>query len=153
MPAFHRPGGLSSGDHPGRPWLCTLGGRARVPSRPVGCGTVFRVVPCAVQKPPENKSAGGRGGVSVSCVYPQRHVHWGGILGQSILPPPRGVSEGAGTDSAAWLPFRFRFFKILMESIKKKNNKASTFRNVNTRRATQRDLDDSGESERTRVSE
>lgn len=43
-----------------------------------------------------------------------------------------------------------RFFKILMESIKKKNNKASTFRNVNTRRATQRDLDDSGESERTR---
>nr|XP_031547783.1 DNA-directed RNA polymerase I subunit RPA1 [Vicugna pacos] len=43
-----------------------------------------------------------------------------------------------------------RFFKILMESIRKKNNKASAFRNVNTRRATQRDLDDAGELERSR---
>lgn len=42
-----------------------------------------------------------------------------------------------------------RFFKILMESIRKKNNKASAFRSVNTRRATQRDLDNAGESERT----
>ncbi|XP_037383658.1 DNA-directed RNA polymerase I subunit RPA1 [Talpa occidentalis] len=41
-----------------------------------------------------------------------------------------------------------RFFKILMESIRKKNSKASAFRNVNTRRATQRDLDNAGESER-----
>ncbi|XP_012587032.1 PREDICTED: DNA-directed RNA polymerase I subunit RPA1 isoform X2 [Condylura cristata] len=43
-----------------------------------------------------------------------------------------------------------RFFKILMESIRKKNSKASAFRNVNTRRATQRDLDSAGESERGR---
>uniref|UniRef100_A0A8C0KTH8 DNA-directed RNA polymerase subunit n=1 Tax=Canis lupus dingo TaxID=286419 RepID=A0A8C0KTH8_CANLU len=43
-----------------------------------------------------------------------------------------------------------RFFKILMESLRKKNNKASAFRSVNTRRATQRDLDNSGESERNR---
>uniref|UniRef100_A0A452TQ21 DNA-directed RNA polymerase subunit n=1 Tax=Ursus maritimus TaxID=29073 RepID=A0A452TQ21_URSMA len=41
-----------------------------------------------------------------------------------------------------------RFFKILMESLRKKNSKASAFRSVNTRRATQRDLDNSGESER-----
>ncbi|EPY82079.1 DNA-directed RNA polymerase I subunit RPA1 [Camelus ferus] len=43
-----------------------------------------------------------------------------------------------------------RFFKILMESIRKKNNKASAFRSVNTRRATQRDLDDAGELDRSR---
>ncbi|XP_059973000.1 DNA-directed RNA polymerase I subunit RPA1 [Mesoplodon densirostris] len=43
-----------------------------------------------------------------------------------------------------------RFFKILMESIRKKNSKASAFRSVNTRRATQRDLDNAGESERSR---
>uniref|UniRef100_F7DQP2 DNA-directed RNA polymerase subunit n=1 Tax=Equus caballus TaxID=9796 RepID=F7DQP2_HORSE len=43
-----------------------------------------------------------------------------------------------------------RFFKILMEAIRKKNNKASAFRSVNTRRATQRDLDNAGESERIR---
>ncbi|XP_023107609.2 DNA-directed RNA polymerase I subunit RPA1 isoform X1 [Felis catus] len=43
-----------------------------------------------------------------------------------------------------------RFFKILMESIRKKNNKASAFRSVNTRRATQRDLDNTGDSERNR---
>lgn len=43
-----------------------------------------------------------------------------------------------------------RFFKILMESIRKKNSKASAFRSVNTRRATQRDLDNEGESERSR---
>lgn len=40
-----------------------------------------------------------------------------------------------------------------MESIRKKNNKASAFRSVNTRRATQRDLDNAGESGRTPVSE
>uniref|UniRef100_A0A452TPE3 DNA-directed RNA polymerase subunit n=1 Tax=Ursus maritimus TaxID=29073 RepID=A0A452TPE3_URSMA len=45
-----------------------------------------------------------------------------------------------------------RFFKILMESLRKKNSKASAFRSVNTRRATQRDLDNSGESERNHVS-
>lgn len=54
---------------------------------------------------------------------------------------------------AFWLSSCFRFFKLLMESIKKKNNKASTFRNVNTRRATQRDLDNTGELGRSRVSE
>lgn len=43
-----------------------------------------------------------------------------------------------------------RFFKILMEAIRKKNSKASAFRSVNTRRATQRDLDNAGESERSR---
>ncbi|KAB0403057.1 hypothetical protein E2I00_018792, partial [Balaenoptera physalus] len=43
-----------------------------------------------------------------------------------------------------------RFFKILMESIRKKNSKASAFRSVNTRRATQRDLDNAGELERSR---
>ncbi|XP_055974137.1 DNA-directed RNA polymerase I subunit RPA1 [Sorex fumeus] len=43
-----------------------------------------------------------------------------------------------------------RFFKILMESIRKKNSKASAFRNVNTRRATQRDLDRDGEAEQDR---
>ncbi|KAM9212344.1 DNA-directed RNA polymerase I subunit RPA1 isoform 2-T2 [Dugong dugon] len=41
-----------------------------------------------------------------------------------------------------------RFFKLLMESIRKKNIKASAFRSVNTRRATQRDLDNAGESRR-----
>ncbi|KAM5228128.1 DNA-directed RNA polymerase I subunit RPA1 isoform 2-T2 [Ctenodactylus gundi] len=43
-----------------------------------------------------------------------------------------------------------RFFKLLMESIRKKNSKASAFRSVNTRRATQRDLDDTGESGKSR---
>ncbi|XP_008065778.1 DNA-directed RNA polymerase I subunit RPA1 [Carlito syrichta] len=43
-----------------------------------------------------------------------------------------------------------RFFKLLMESIRKKNNKASVFRTVNTRKATQRDIDDAGESGRNR---
>ncbi|XP_008586354.1 PREDICTED: DNA-directed RNA polymerase I subunit RPA1-like, partial [Galeopterus variegatus] len=42
------------------------------------------------------------------------------------------------------------FFKLLMEAIRKKNNKASAFRSVNTRRATQRDLDNVGESGRNR---
>lgn len=37
-----------------------------------------------------------------------------------------------------------------MESIRKKQSKASALRSVNTRRATQRDLDDAGESRRTR---
>ncbi|XP_049712712.1 DNA-directed RNA polymerase I subunit RPA1 [Elephas maximus indicus] len=46
-----------------------------------------------------------------------------------------------------------RFFKLLMESIRKKNSKASAFRNVNTRRATQRDLDNTGESRRNREQE
>ncbi|XP_045139829.1 DNA-directed RNA polymerase I subunit RPA1 [Echinops telfairi] len=46
-----------------------------------------------------------------------------------------------------------RFFKLLMEAIKKKNNKASAFRSVNTRRATQRDLDHSGESGGSREQE
>ncbi|XP_062934163.1 DNA-directed RNA polymerase I subunit RPA1 [Cynocephalus volans] len=43
-----------------------------------------------------------------------------------------------------------KFFKLLMEAIRKKNNKASAFRSVNTRRATQRDLDNAGESGRNR---
>ncbi|ELV10798.1 DNA-directed RNA polymerase I subunit RPA1 [Tupaia chinensis] len=43
-----------------------------------------------------------------------------------------------------------RFFKLLMESIRKKNSKASAFRNVNTRRATQQDLDNAEESGRIR---
>ncbi|XP_036895036.1 DNA-directed RNA polymerase I subunit RPA1 [Sturnira hondurensis] len=43
-----------------------------------------------------------------------------------------------------------RFFKTLVESIRKKSNKASTFRSVNTRRATQRDLDNPGGSGRNR---
>ncbi|XP_021113861.1 DNA-directed RNA polymerase I subunit RPA1 isoform X3 [Heterocephalus glaber] len=43
-----------------------------------------------------------------------------------------------------------RFFKLLMESIRKRHSKASAFRSVNTRRATQRDLDDAGESGRSR---
>ncbi|XP_076990974.1 DNA-directed RNA polymerase I subunit RPA1 isoform X2 [Tamandua tetradactyla] len=42
-----------------------------------------------------------------------------------------------------------RFFKLLMESIRKKNNKASAFRSVNTRRATQQDLDSTGELRRS----
>jgi DNA-directed RNA polymerase I subunit RPA1 len=46
-----------------------------------------------------------------------------------------------------------RFFKLLMESIRKKSSKASAFRSVNTRRATQKDLDDAEESGRSRVSE
>lgn len=56
-------------------------------------------------------------------------------------------------NGAAGLSSHFRFFKILMEAIRKKNSKASAFRSVNTRRATQRDLDNAGESERSRVSE
>ncbi|XP_020034609.2 DNA-directed RNA polymerase I subunit RPA1 [Castor canadensis] len=43
-----------------------------------------------------------------------------------------------------------RFFKLLMESIRKKSSKASAFRSVNTRRATQKDLDDAEESGRSR---
>lgn len=56
-------------------------------------------------------------------------------------------------NTCTWLSLHFRFFKILMESIRKKNSKASAFRNVNTRRATQRDLDNVGESEKNQVSE
>lgn len=46
-----------------------------------------------------------------------------------------------------------RFFKLLMEAIKKKNSKASAFRTVNTRRATQKDLDDTEDSGRKRREE
>lgn len=46
-----------------------------------------------------------------------------------------------------------RFFKLLMEAIKKKNSKASAFRSVNTRRATQKDLDDTEDSGRNRREE
>ncbi|XP_006900430.1 PREDICTED: DNA-directed RNA polymerase I subunit RPA1 [Elephantulus edwardii] len=46
-----------------------------------------------------------------------------------------------------------RFFKLLMESIRKKNKAASAFRSVNTRRATQKDLDISGESGRNQEQE
>lgn len=69
-------------------------------------------------------------------------------LGQNFLPLQGGVLNGPTRVSS-----HFRFFKILMESLRKKNNKASAFRTVNTRRATQRDLDNSGESERSRVSD
>ncbi|XP_036786951.2 DNA-directed RNA polymerase I subunit RPA1 isoform X2 [Manis pentadactyla] len=41
-----------------------------------------------------------------------------------------------------------RFFRILMEYIRKKNNKASTFTSIDTRRATQWDLDNTRESGR-----
>ncbi|MBZ3870003.1 DNA-directed RNA polymerase I subunit RPA1 [Sciurus carolinensis] len=40
-----------------------------------------------------------------------------------------------------------RFFKLLMDAIRKKSSKESTFRSVNARRATQRDLEGAGESE------
>ncbi|XP_069845253.1 DNA-directed RNA polymerase I subunit RPA1 [Dipodomys merriami] len=43
-----------------------------------------------------------------------------------------------------------RFFKLLMECIRKKSSKESTFRSVNTRRATQKDLDNAEESGRAR---
>ena len=56
-------------------------------------------------------------------------------------------------NGAAGLSSHFRFFKIMMEAIRKKNSKASAFRSVNTRKATQRDLDSAGESERSRVSD
>ncbi|XP_003799250.1 DNA-directed RNA polymerase I subunit RPA1 isoform X1 [Otolemur garnettii] len=46
-----------------------------------------------------------------------------------------------------------RFFKLLVESIKKKSNKESAFRSVNTRRATQRDLDNVGGSGRSQGEE
>uniref|UniRef100_A0A8C5NYL8 DNA-directed RNA polymerase subunit n=1 Tax=Jaculus jaculus TaxID=51337 RepID=A0A8C5NYL8_JACJA len=39
-----------------------------------------------------------------------------------------------------------RFFKLLMEAIRKKSSKASALRSVNTRRATQKDLSDAEES-------
>jgi hypothetical protein len=48
--------------------------------------------------------------------------------------------------------FSYRFFKLLMEAIKKKKNKASAFRNVNSRRATQKDLNDTEDSGRSQVS-
>lgn len=48
--------------------------------------------------------------------------------------------------------FSYRFFKLLMEAIKKKNSKASAFRSVNTRRATQKDLDDVEDSGKNQVS-
>lgn len=46
-----------------------------------------------------------------------------------------------------------RFFKLLMESVRKKHSKDSAFRSVNTRRATQQDLEGAGESETRQVSE
>lgn len=46
-----------------------------------------------------------------------------------------------------------RFFKLLMEAIKKKKNKASAFRNVNSRRATQKDLNDTEDSGRSQREE
>ncbi|XP_016835900.2 DNA-directed RNA polymerase I subunit RPA1 isoform X2 [Cricetulus griseus] len=46
-----------------------------------------------------------------------------------------------------------RFFKLLMEAIKKKNSKASAFRSVNSRRATQKDLDDTEDSGKSRREE
>lgn len=71
---------------------------------------------------------------------------------RTSYPRSEGRVELLVLKGPAWLFSRFRFFKILMESLRKKNNKASAFRSVNTRRATQRDLDNSGESERNRVS-
>ncbi|KAM4804057.1 DNA-directed RNA polymerase I subunit RPA1 isoform X1 [Urocitellus parryii] len=43
-----------------------------------------------------------------------------------------------------------RFFRLLMESVRKKHSKDSSFRSVNTRRATQQDLEGAGESETRR---
>uniref|UniRef100_A0A5F8GSU8 DNA-directed RNA polymerase subunit n=1 Tax=Monodelphis domestica TaxID=13616 RepID=A0A5F8GSU8_MONDO len=45
-----------------------------------------------------------------------------------------------------------RFLKLLLEAIKKKNSKASSFKAVSTRRATQQDLDGDGETAGSRVS-
>lgn len=64
----------------------------------------------------------------------------------------KGRVEILVLNGSAWLSSHFRFFKILMESIRKKNSKASAFRSVNTRRATQRDLDNTGGSEKNQVS-
>lgn len=74
-------------------------------------------------------------------------------LGRTSYTRKEGRVEMLVLNGAVWLSSHFRFFKILMESIRKKNNKASAFRSVNTRRATQRDLDNTGDSERNRVSE
>uniref|UniRef100_A0A5F8G505 DNA-directed RNA polymerase subunit n=1 Tax=Monodelphis domestica TaxID=13616 RepID=A0A5F8G505_MONDO len=46
-----------------------------------------------------------------------------------------------------------RFLKLLLEAIKKKNSKASSFKAVSTRRATQQDLDGDGETAGSRVSQ
>ncbi|XP_074052840.1 DNA-directed RNA polymerase I subunit RPA1 [Macrotis lagotis] len=43
-----------------------------------------------------------------------------------------------------------RFLKLLLEAIKRKSSKTSSFKAVNTRRATQQDLDSSGEAPRHR---
>lgn len=67
-----------------------------------------------------------------------------------ILERPKGPTH---LTRWGWMTFfSYRFFKLLMEAIKKKNSKASAFRSVNTRRATQKDLDDTEDSGRNRVS-
>lgn len=66
---------------------------------------------------------------------------------------PFSIERARYTYLMGWLAlFSYRFFKLLMEAIKKKNSKASAFRSVNTRRATQKDLDDTEDSGRSRVS-
>lgn len=74
------------------------------------------------------------------------------VLDRTSYPRSRG-EEMLVLNGSVWLSSCFRFFKMLMESIRKKNNKASAFRSVNTRRATQRDLDNAGELGKNQVSE
>lgn len=67
-------------------------------------------------------------------------------------PLSDGRVEMLVLNRAVWLSSHFRFFRILMEYIRKKNNKASTFISIDTRRATQWDLDNTRESGRNPVS-
>jgi hypothetical protein len=78
---------------------------------------------------------------SVQCVKSPKGFLW------------QGAEESTGSDGGCMAFLLPRFFKLLMESIRKKSSKASAFRSVNTRRATQKDLDDAEESGRSRVSE
>lgn len=121
----------------------------------VGSGAVFFLT-CQVlfrNSKRESKRADRRGWVSISWVVPSITLGGREIFGQIFCPRSEGRMEMLVLNRAARLSSHFRFFKILMEAIRKKNNKASAFRSVNTRRATQRDLDNAGESERIRVSE
>lgn len=133
--------------HPGN-------GKARIQSRPIGYGAVF--LPMR-HIPPRNSRRGkselkGEAGSPPPVEVPSITLGGCEIL-RASCPHGEGRMEVLVLNGAAWLSSRFRFFKILMESIRKKNSKASAFRSVNTRRATQRDLDNEGESERSRVSE
>lgn len=121
----------------------------------VGFGVVFFLI-CQVlfrNSKRESKRVDRRGWVFILWVVFSIILGGREIFGQIFCFFSEGRMEMLVLNRVVRFFFYFRFFKILMEVIRKKNNKVLVFRSVNIRRVIQRDLDNVGELERIRVSE